>query len=97
MNKITFLFGVHIHQPVGNFGKVFEDMYAKSYEPFVRILDQHPRIFTRLEVIHRVRGRGISPAAVAEAVELSDTKYCAVHAMLAHAVAITSRYEIIEE
>ena len=62
-----------------------------------RRLDAHPRIFTRLEVIHRVRGRGISPAAVAEAVELSDTKYCAVHAMLAHAVAITSRYEIIEE
>ena len=62
-----------------------------------RRLDQHPRIFTRLEVIHRVRGRGIDPAAVAEAIELSDTKYCAVHAMLEHAVAITSRYEIIEE
>jgi putative redox protein len=62
-----------------------------------RRLDQHPRIFTRMEVIHRVRGRGISPAAVAEAIELSDTKYCAVHGMLEHAVAITSRYEITEE
>jgi putative redox protein len=62
-----------------------------------RRLDQHPRIFTRLEVIHRVRGRGLNPAAVAEAVELSDTKYCAVHAMLEHAVAIRSRFEITEE
>ena len=62
-----------------------------------RRLDQHPRIFTRMEVIHRVRGRGIDPAAVAEAIELSDTKYCAVHAMLVHAVAIRSRFEITEE
>ena len=62
-----------------------------------RRLDQHPRIFTRLEVIHRVRGRGINPAAVAEAIELSDTRYCVVHAMLEPAVAISSRFEIIEE
>jgi len=71
-----------------------------GYEVEVRAerrMDLHPRIFTRLEIIHRVRGRGISPAAVAEAIELSDTKYCAVHAMLKPAVAITSRYEIIEE
>jgi putative redox protein len=59
--------------------------------------DPHPRIFTRMEVIHRVRGRGINPAAVAEAIELSDTRYCAVHAMLEHAVAISSRFEITEE
>jgi putative redox protein len=62
-----------------------------------RRLDQHPRIFTRMEIIHRVRGRGINPVAVAEAIELSDMKYCAVHAMLEHAVAISSRFEITEE
>ena len=62
-----------------------------------RRLDQHPRIFTQMEIIHRVRGRGINPAAVAEAIELSDTKYCAVHAMLGPAVAISSRFEITEE
>lgn len=62
-----------------------------------RRADPHPRIFTRMEIIHRVRGRGVSPEAVAEAVQLSDTKYCAVHAMLEHAVAITSRFEITEE
>ena len=62
-----------------------------------RRMDRHPRIYTRLEVIHRVHGRGVLPAAVAEAIELSDTKYCSVHAMLEPQVAITSRYEIIEE
>ena len=61
-----------------------------------RRLDQHPKVFTRLEVVHRVRGRGVSAAAVEEAMRLSDTKYCSVHAMLGAAVAITSRFEIVE-
>ena len=61
-----------------------------------RRMDQHPKVFTRLEVVHRVRGHGISAAAVAEAIQLSDTKYCSVHAMLAPAVAITTRFEVEE-
>lgn len=44
MKKITFIFGVHNHQPVGNFGKVFEDLYRQSYEPFARILHRHPKV-----------------------------------------------------
>lgn len=61
-----------------------------------RRTDQHPKVFTRLEVVHRLRGRGVSPAAVAEAIQLSDTKYCPVHAMLGTTVAIASRFEILE-
>lgn len=56
---------------------------------------EHPRRFTRIEVVHRVRGRNLSPAAIAEAIRLSDTKYCSVHATLAPAVEIVSRYEIV--
>lgn len=44
MKKVTFIFGVHDHQPVGNFGKVFEDLYRQSYEPFARILHRHPQV-----------------------------------------------------
>jgi alpha-amylase len=44
VKKINFIFGVHNHQPVGNFGQVFEALYEKSYEPFLRILAKHPRI-----------------------------------------------------
>ncbi|HEY2955114.1 MAG TPA: OsmC family protein [Candidatus Eisenbacteria bacterium] len=57
--------------------------------------EEHPRAYTRIEVLHRVRGHGVSPAAVEEAIRLSDTKYCSVHAMLAPAVALSSRYEIL--
>jgi 4-alpha-glucanotransferase len=44
MNKIQFIFGVHNHQPVGNFDFVFEEAYQKAYHPFLRILENHPRI-----------------------------------------------------
>lgn len=44
MKKVTFIFGVHNHQPVGNFGHVFEELYNKSYEPFARVLHAHPRV-----------------------------------------------------
>ncbi len=44
MKKVTFIFGVHNHQPVGNFGHVFEALYRQSYEPFARILHRHPKV-----------------------------------------------------
>jgi len=59
--------------------------------------EDHPRKFTRIEVVHRVRGRDLSAAAIQEAIRLSDTKYCTVHATLAPSVEIVSRYEIIPE
>ena len=58
---------------------------------------EHPRAFIRIEVLHRVRGRDLSAAAIEEAMRLSDTKYCTVYATLAPSVALTSRYEIVPE
>ena len=57
----------------------------------------HPRRFTRIEIVHRVRGRNLSAAAIEEAIRLSDTKYCSVHATLAPSVEIVSRYEILPD
>jgi putative redox protein len=56
---------------------------------------EHPRKFTRIEVVHRLRGRDLKPSCIEEAMRLSETKYCSVHATLAPAVEIVSRYEII--
>lgn len=58
---------------------------------------EHPRIYTDIEVVHRLRGRGIDPKAVAQAIELSETKYCSVSGMLSAAAKITTRFEITEE
>ena len=56
---------------------------------------EHPRKFTRIEVVHRLRGRDLSRTCIEEAMRLSETKYCSVHATLAPTVEIVSRYEII--
>lgn len=39
-----FLFAVHNHQPVGNFGHVFADAWQKCYSPFLALLKKHPGI-----------------------------------------------------
>ena len=58
---------------------------------------EHPRIYTSLEIIHYVRGHSVDPKAVAHAIELSETKYCSVSAMLAQSATITARFEITNE
>ena len=56
---------------------------------------QHPRAFTRIEVVHRLRGRNLKPKAIEDAIRLSDTQYCSVHASLSKEIEIVSRYEIV--
>ena len=46
-------------------------------------VEDHPHNFTRFDVVHVVEGEDIDPAAVARAIELSATKYCAVGSTLA--------------
>jgi len=56
----------------------------------------HPRSYKRMEVHHVVTGRGVSEKSVAQAIELSETKYCSVAATLRPTAEIVSTFEIIE-
>lgn len=58
--------------------------------------EDHPRKFTAFHINHIVHGRGVSAKAVADAIELSDTKYCSVAATVKPTAVITTSYEIIE-
>ena len=57
---------------------------------------EHPKVFTHVKVKFNVTGKNIDEAAVQRAIELSETKYCPAHAMLAHSVNIESSYSIQE-
>ena len=59
--------------------------------------EEYPRSFTSMKVHHILTGKSISAKAVAQAIELSDTKYCSVAATLRPGVEIQSTFEIIEE
>ena len=58
--------------------------------------DEHPRIFTRVVVEHRVEG-DVAPDALRRAVELSATRYCPVNAMLSGTVEVEHRYRLDTE
>ncbi len=59
--------------------------------------DEHPRVYTRIELEHVVAGRNIDEQAVARSIELSETKYCPVSAMLRSTVQIHNRYRIVND
>ncbi len=58
--------------------------------------DEFPRGFIAFHIHHIVKGRSISEKAVADAIELSDTKYCSVAYTVRPTAKITTSYEIIE-
>lgn len=39
---VRFIFGVHNHQPVGNFHSVFAQAHAEAYEPFLELMAEFP-------------------------------------------------------
>jgi len=53
-----------------------------------------PRIYNRIHVEYRVKGRGIKERAVQRAIQLSEGKYCSVGAMLRAKAEVTSSYTV---
>ena len=43
MDKISLLFGIHMHQPVDNFGEAVDEAIEKCYRPFFEIMSHYPQ------------------------------------------------------
>ena len=56
--------------------------------------DEHPRIYTEVEVEHVVSGPSLDSKQVARAVELSAERYCSVSAMLGVSAEVRHRFRI---
>lgn len=56
--------------------------------------EEHPQIFSDIHIEYVIRGAGVNPADVEQAIGLSTTKYCSVSAMLSQSVAITHSYRL---
>ena len=56
-----------------------------------------PKVFTRIHMHFRLRGRGLKPKIVEQAIRLSHEKYCSASIMLGKTAEITEDYEIIED
>jgi len=57
---------------------------------------QPPKVFTRIRVRYRVRGKGLADAQVKRAIDLSVEKYCSASIMLGKTAELTHEYEILE-
>jgi putative redox protein len=59
-------------------------------------VEDHPVKFIAFHVNHIVRGHNVSEQALADAIELSDTRYGSVAATVRPTATITTSHEIIE-
>src|SRR5688572_16430108 len=73
-----------------------QDVAAYEVEVTGDRFEDHPRKFTAFHIHHIVRGRSVSEKAVADAIDLSDKKYCSVAATVRPTAEITTSYEIVE-
>jgi hypothetical protein len=42
--RISLALTLHNHQPIGNFGWVFEEVFEQAYKPMVEALGRHPKV-----------------------------------------------------
>jgi len=56
--------------------------------------NEHPKVFTRIEIEYIVSGENIDRSAVERAVELSETKYCPAQAMISKSAVMSHKITI---
>jgi putative redox protein len=56
-----------------------------------------PRTFRKVHMHYKIGGKGLTPQAVAQAIQLSEEKYCSVAATVRATAQITTDFEIVEE
>src|SRR5436305_12702383 len=59
--------------------------------------ERPPQVFTAVRIHHVVTGNEIDVAALAEAIRLSEEKYCSVGAMVQKTASFHTTYEIVED
>jgi putative redox protein len=59
--------------------------------------ERPPQVFTSVRIHHVVTGFEIDPAAIEEAIRLSEEKYCSVGAIVKQTATLHTTYEIVEE
>lgn len=56
-----------------------------------------PWAYRKIELLYRLRGKGLEEKAIAQAIKLSEEKYCSVSATLRGVAQIETRFEILPD
>jgi putative redox protein len=73
------------------------DLKDFQIEVTAEIAEEHPKVYTKINLEYVCYGKDIQARDVERAIELSETKYCAVSAMLKNSVNITTSFRIEEK
>jgi putative redox protein len=76
--------------------KMRQHVTAYDVELHAEQCENSPRVFTRVEIKHRLHGQ-IDPEAVRKAIHLSESKYCSVGAMIGKTAVIEASFEIVPD
>jgi putative redox protein len=80
---------------VGMLNKMRVSFSDFSIETRAPLTDEHPRVYTELELIYKIKVSEEDKEKVEKAVNLSEEKYCGVSAMLKKAFPIHFRIEFL--
>lgn len=58
---------------------------------------EDPKVFTKVTMVYKIKGRNLKAASVERAINLSAEKYCSASAMIGKTATIEHRWEIEEE
>ncbi len=58
--------------------------------------EDHPSVYTRIDVEYVITGRGVDSEKVKRAIELSQERYCSVSAMLRRSCPVDFTWRIVE-
>lgn len=75
-------------------GKKRQPLESLEIEVSGERADEPPKVWTRLEILYKLRG-ALDEKAVRDAIALSEDKYCSVSAMLKKTATVTTRFEIL--
>lgn len=59
--------------------------------------EEHPKIFTRIDLVYTIYGKDVNEDAVKKAIGLSQEKYCSVSALIRPACPVNYTYQIVQE
>jgi putative redox protein len=59
--------------------------------------EEHPKVYTRIELKYRIRGRKLKEKDVRRAIELSRTQFCSAAIMLAASAEVVINFEIEQD
>ena len=63
---------------------------------YANLAKEYPKTYTDIMVEHVLQGQMVNPDAVARSIELSITKYCPVHVLLARATQVEHVFRILD-